>query len=77
MVMSLWPAFLTHPVCRQGGSVAEWLAGHPVCRQGGSVAEWLAGHPVCRQGGSVAEWLACSTQAQKVPGSNRSRDAVG
>ena len=27
--------------------------------------------------GSVAEWLACWTQAQKVPGSNRSRDAVG
>ena len=28
------------------------------------------------QGGSVAEWLACWTQAQKGPGSNRSRDAV-
>jgi len=28
-------------------------------------------------GGSVAEWLACWTQAQKVPDSNRSRDAVG
>jgi len=27
-------------------------------------------------GGSVAEWLACWTQAQKDPGSNRSRDAV-
>jgi len=27
-------------------------------------------------GGSVAEWLACWTQAQKGPGSNRSRDAV-
>jgi len=26
--------------------------------------------------GSVAEWLACWTQAQKGPGSNRSRDAV-
>jgi len=25
---------------------------------------------------SVAEWLACWTQAQKGPGSNRSRDAV-
>jgi len=24
----------------------------------------------------VAEWLACWTQAQKGPGSNRSRDAV-
>ena len=29
------------------------------------------------QGGSVAEWLACWTPAQKGPGSNRSRDAVG
>jgi len=28
-------------------------------------------------GGSVAEWSACWTQAQKGPGSNRSRDAVG
>ena len=27
--------------------------------------------------GPVAEWLACWTQAQKGPGSNRSRDAVG
>jgi len=29
------------------------------------------------KGGSVAEWLACWTQAQKGPGSNRSRDVVG
>ena len=29
------------------------------------------------KGGSVAEWLACWTQAQKGPGSNRSRNAVG
>jgi len=29
------------------------------------------------RGGSVVEWLACWTQAQKGPGSNRSRDAVG
>jgi len=28
-------------------------------------------------GGWVAEWLACWTQAQKGPGSNRGRDAVG
>jgi len=28
-------------------------------------------------GGSVAEWFACWIQAQKDPGSNRSRDAVG
>jgi len=27
--------------------------------------------------GSVAEWLSCWTQAQKVLGSNRTRDAVG
>jgi len=32
---------------------------------------------VARWCGSVAEWLACWTQAQKGPGSNRSRDAVG
>jgi len=25
----------------------------------------------------IAEWLACWTQAQKVPGSYRSRDVVG
>jgi len=30
-----------------------------------------------RVDGSVAEWLAYWTQAQKGPGSNRSRDAVG
>jgi len=30
-----------------------------------------------KTGGSVAEWLACWTQAQKDPGSNRSRNAVG
>jgi len=28
-------------------------------------------------GGSVAEWLACWTQAQKGPGSNRSRALSG
>jgi len=33
--------------------------------------------PKWYEGGSVAEWLACWTQAQKGPGSNRSRDAVG
>jgi len=30
-----------------------------------------------RWGGSVAEWLARWTQAQKGPGSNRSRNDVG
>ena len=33
--------------------------------------------PGRRGGDLVAEWLACWTQAQKGPGSNRSRDAVG
>ena len=33
--------------------------------------------PTFTEGGPVAEWLACWTQAQKGPGSNRSRDAVG
>jgi len=28
-------------------------------------------------GGSVAKWLVCWIQAQKGPGSNPSRDAVG
>jgi len=38
----------------------------------------LVNHTCCMlPGGSVAEWLACWTQAQKGPGSNRSRDAVG
>jgi len=32
---------------------------------------------VLNKGGSVAERLACWTQAQKSPGSNRSRDAFG
>ena len=32
---------------------------------------------IYHKGGSVAEWLACWTQAQKGPGSIRSRDAVG
>ena len=31
----------------------------------------------CSSSGSVAKWLTCWTQAQKGPGSNRSRDAVG
>jgi len=33
--------------------------------------------PTGTKGGSVAEWLACWTQAQKGPGSNRSRDRSG
>ena len=32
---------------------------------------------IVKKGGSVVEWLSCWTQAQKGPGSNRSRDAVG
>jgi len=31
---------------------------------------------ILNKGGSIAESLACWTQAQKGPGSNRSRDAV-
>ena len=31
-------------------------------------------HECCQYCGSAAEWLACWTQAQKGPGSNRSRD---
>ena len=34
-------------------------------------------HYYCSKGGSVIELLACWTQAQKGPGLNRSRDAVG
>jgi len=33
-------------------------------------------HTLEPMGGPVADWLACWTQAQKGPGSNRSRDAV-
>jgi len=36
----------------------------------------IHGLPITRAG-SLAEWLACWTQAQKGPGSNRSRNAVG
>ena len=32
---------------------------------------------VYAEGCSVPKWLACWTQAQKGPGSNRSRNAVG
>jgi len=32
---------------------------------------------ICSAGWLLAEWLACWTQAQKGPGSNRHRDAVG
>ena len=33
--------------------------------------------PIQSRGRPVAEWLACWTQAQKGPGSNRNRHAVG
>jgi len=42
-----------------------------------TTALFFSHHIVWLVGGSVAEWLACWTQAQKGPGSNRSRDAVG
>jgi len=53
------------------------LAGHTVRRTFEAVS--LSQHKltVAHLGGSVAEWLACWTQARKVLGSNRSRDAVG
>jgi len=44
---------------------------------GGDYAEPKTNRRLMVWGGSVAEWLACWTQAQKGPGSNRSRDAVG
>ena len=34
-------------------------------------------HTASNWGGSVAKWFACWTQAQKGPGSNRSRNIVG
>ena len=40
------------------------------------IVVWFSAH-YAHRGGSVAEWLACWTQAQKGPGSNCSRDAVG
>jgi len=40
-------------------------------------ASSLSCYVILTCGPSVAEWLACSTQAQKSPGSNHSRDAVG
>ena len=43
----------------------------------GSIVTVLVPHTGAHTGGSVAEWLACSAQAQKGPGSNHSRDAVG
>ena len=48
------------------------------CKQiGGTVLQWITVITITITGGSVAEWLACWTQVQKVPGSNRSCDAVG
>jgi len=44
---------------------------------GGATPYLLFSYLLTCMGGSVAEWLACWTQAQKGPGSNRSRDAVG
>ena len=47
------------------------------CCLGNTSAENCRNRLVYVMGGSVAEWLACWTQAQKGPGSNHSRDAVG
>ena len=75
---------------REGGSIGQDLAyvcGTAVVQQlsrslvqsfytdwSGENAEFVK---VLALDGSVAEWLACWTQAQKGPGSNRSRDVVG
>ena len=56
-------------------SVFRRVSAHTCMRTGPRV--WLMYRHIYPLGGSVAEWLACWTQAQKGPGSNRSRDAVG
>ena len=58
-------------------STAEpYVLDDPTVRQAIYSANWSALRPVGHLVGSVAEWLACWTQAQKGPGSNRSRNAV-
>ena len=42
-----------------------------------TVTDIIIGIITTSKGGSVAEWFACWTHAQKGPGSDRSRDAVG
>jgi len=47
-----------------------------LCSMSPHFQQLLFGAVTRSMGGSVAEWLACSTQAQKGQGSNRSCDAV-
>jgi len=75
-------------MCAGGGDGAETVEIDRVMR-GESRSSWTTLSSAAGQnerrflpspigpGGSVAEWLACWTHAQKGPGSNRSRDAVG
>jgi len=57
------------------GEPINWLINIRLGGQPGGLQSGFALHIALD--GSVAEWLACWTQAQKGPGSNRSRDAVG
>jgi len=45
-----------------------------LCFKNDLASEEIEANCYVRAGGSVAEWLACWEQAQKGPGSNRSRD---
>jgi len=56
-------------------SVFRPLAVHGTTARHASLA-YLLHTTIGHRGGSVAEWLACWTQAQKGPGSNRSRITV-
>jgi len=57
---------------------AEWASGSVEQQTFASLVANLFWHQLLNcMAGPVAEWLACWTQAQKGPGSYRSRDAVG
>jgi len=60
-----------------GGSIIIGLTRQPIGRFYAALQELTYKAIINITGGSVAEWLACWSQAQKGPGSNRSRDAVG
>jgi len=55
----------------------DWSDSRPAARTTPQEVYEKRLNPENNRGGSVAEWLACWTQAQKGPGSYRSRDAVG
>jgi len=64
------------PCSRQWTVTSDRNSAKQMIKTGHSlVLKWNSVQPFLQ--GSVAEWLACWTQAQKGPGSNRSRDAVG